>query len=906
MDQIEESGEDSQAPESTFEDDLIPKDITDDFFEEMCAKANLTVKDLQGNQQYALAEDFQKLLLTSQQLRQQLLDEQDKIAKMQDEVAAAAGRVGQALAISQRDQDTIQTLRAEIESAWKRADAAQTREQAAQETMNQMREKLEKLSSDSDRHGDKDDEVGAAMGKHKESILRERDRLFAEVEELNRRLHTQRVYIEELENKCNDTETKVKELYKVLDETSNEAFRDKRMLENLQVQHAEVTSELAIKTDEAKHFKTQAEASHKTTVQQNMQMAAIRTTLERLTTSNNLLQVKLAKAQGDFENMVQLKEKVTNELNTKVNILKLKEDENNKFRLENAKLTKSKELLQKKILTIETSKCTVDQEVSKLKTVIVTFEKERDVSKKAFDASKKQVDAVLRERDLARKDLAKTNKTISDLQEQIMLLEKQQKTLENEIKGHLAAAQKQSMVMMKIEKDRDRNAEEVQNLSDKLEQMNDDLLYKQNQIVELREKLKETESRLFQCQNSLELTRSERNIFERDLATCMKENDGLKDRLKSSVHAVDQLKDENATKVAEMFKANKTIDKIEKEKQSLKSEVQNISITLQHTKSELSEKMMENSRLNKTLTEDAANMVRLKKQLDGSINEKDLIKVQLTQKVEEITAMTEKLNMLNMALDRGESQYRDRLDDIRLLKIEISNLRSQRNLLARGLANTADMRQEVLQLNRVLNQERVKARALEDEMLTPMNVHRWRKLTGKDPEKMDLIVKVQTLQRRVLYQSVTVQEKEKTIEESEKMYGELKEVVEKLPHQKMKEQLCATQRVLTARTKKLKALSAEIRIKEVDSKSQECLLDELKKSLLETKKELVREKRDKQKLAESVRSALVPIGSSGGGRRVQSHHGEVIVFQAQQRPNTNHGSKSAGYRMMGSGYKVTC
>lgn len=117
-----------------------------------------TVKDLQGNQQYALAEDFQKLLLTSQQLRQQLLDEQDKIAKMQDEVAAAAGRVGQALAISQRDQDTIQTLRAEIESAWKRADAAQTREQAAQETMNQMREKLEKLSSDSDRHGDKDDE----------------------------------------------------------------------------------------------------------------------------------------------------------------------------------------------------------------------------------------------------------------------------------------------------------------------------------------------------------------------------------------------------------------------------------------------------------------------------------------------------------------------------------------------------------------------------------------------------------------------------------------------------------------------------------------------------------------------------------------------------------------------------
>lgn len=102
---------------------------------------------------------------------------------------------------------------------------------------------------------------------------------------------------------------------------------------------------------------------------------------------------------------------------------------------------------------------------------------------------------------------------------------------------------------------------------------------------------------------------------------------------------------------------------------------------------------------------------------------------------------------LNKLLFTAEMQYINRLDDIRLLKIEISNLRCQRNLLTRGLANTVDMRHEVLQLNRDLTQERVKSRALECEMSTPMNVHRWRKLSGKDPEKMDLIVKIQTLQK---------------------------------------------------------------------------------------------------------------------------------------------------------------
>jgi hypothetical protein len=59
------------------------------------------------------------------------------------------------------------------------------------------------------------------------------------------------------------------------------------------------------------------------------------------------------------------------------------------------------------------------------------------------------------------------------------------------------------------------------------------------------------------------------------------------------------------------------------------------------------------------------------------------------------------------------------------------------------------MRQEVLQLNRSLVQERVRARALENEMTTPMNLHRWRKIAGCDPDKAELMTKVQSLQKFV-------------------------------------------------------------------------------------------------------------------------------------------------------------
>jgi len=70
---------------------------------------------------------------------------------------------------------------------------------------------------------------------------------------------------------------------------------------------------------------------------------------------------------ADLENLIQLKDKLSNDLNTKSNILKLKEDENAKFRLENAKIIKSREILMKKLMTIDASKVALENDILKLK-----------------------------------------------------------------------------------------------------------------------------------------------------------------------------------------------------------------------------------------------------------------------------------------------------------------------------------------------------------------------------------------------------------------------------------------------------------------------------------------------------------------------------------------------------------
>jgi hypothetical protein len=95
----------------------------------------------------------------------------------------------------------------------------------------------------------------------------------------------------------------------------------------------------------------------------------------------------------------------------------------------------------------------------------------------------------------------------------------------------------------------------------------------------------------------------------------------------------------------------------------------------------------------------------------------------------------------------GESQYAQRLEDIRLLKIEIKRLRQEKILMSKTISNSIDLKQEVFHLERDMMKWRLKCRALEEELQNPMNIHRWRKLEGSDPELLDVLQKIQILQK---------------------------------------------------------------------------------------------------------------------------------------------------------------
>uniref|UniRef100_A0A1B0DBT4 Cilia- and flagella-associated protein 58 central coiled coil domain-containing protein n=1 Tax=Phlebotomus papatasi TaxID=29031 RepID=A0A1B0DBT4_PHLPP len=750
MEQEPESGEDShaQAESATEEETPLPDTISDEYYNEICTRANELIQTLQNEQQFVWADEFQRIFIVCQGLRKLLLEEQHKNEDLQMDMVRCQERITEVMKLSQEDQEKIAQLRDEIESAWSQTDAAQAREQEAQKQMYVMLDKFEQLQKDAEKYSDTKEgqELGTSMAKHKEGILRERDRLSSEVEELGAKLQGQKNYAEELEKKITEFENKNKDLYKLLDETSSEAFKEKRLLENMKIELQEVAAERDQYAEEARVFKTKFNAIHKTTLQHNLQMAAIKSNVERLSTQNTVQSMKIAKLSGEYDNIVHVRDKLSHDLSVKGNILKLKEDENNKFRVETAKLVKSKELLMRKIMSAGVTKVISDQEILKLKKIIENLEKEFDLLKKTHDKTKSQIDNLTRERDLGRKDLIKANRVIGELNEKILLHDQETKTLEQDIKEHLIVIQKNKEAIRKAGKERDKNAEELTLWVAKEERFREEIQKKVNQVSELKEKINEYENKISHMQQLYETARSERSSLQTVVQACSEERDDLKKRLRTVTKQAEQAKEELMAREADQTKLHKNLDRAEKEKVALKSEIQSTLTTLQHIKSEMKEKHLQIERMRKTVVDCDAKVQKLQKQLDMAVSEKDLIAGQLIARTEEIALVNEKLQDLQLALDRSEAQYARRLDDIKLLKVEISGLRSQVKLLSRGLSNTTDMRQEVLQLHRILAQERVKAKALEDEMTTPMNIHRWRELGGRDPDKMELIEKIQALQ----------------------------------------------------------------------------------------------------------------------------------------------------------------
>ena len=80
---------------------------------------------------------------------------------------------------------------------------------------------------------------------------------------------------------------------------------------------------------------------------------------------------------------------------------------------------------------------------------------------------------------------------------------------------------------------------------------------------------------------------------------------------------------------------------------------------------------------------------------------------------DELSLLYEKIKIQTSTLNKGEIQYRERLEDIRVLRLEIKKLRREKAMLQTETQNVENLRNEVFRLQRDILRERTRVKVLE-------------------------------------------------------------------------------------------------------------------------------------------------------------------------------------------------
>uniref|UniRef100_A0A8C6P3P9 Cilia and flagella associated protein 58 n=1 Tax=Nothobranchius furzeri TaxID=105023 RepID=A0A8C6P3P9_NOTFU len=503
----------------------------------------------------------------------------------------------------------------------------------------------------------------------------------------------------------------------------------------------------------------------------------------------------------------------------------VREEEVSLMHQEVAKQTKMRKVLQKKLHQVEDQKAEADVQKERLKAHTAALEKDLESFRNQMGSDKKARDEMIRERDLLHKNMIRAVQSTEKQQSLVKVLEQDKKVLENEISAYIKEAQMQRKAIHQLEKERDHYINETNSLMQRAAlQIEEDAEVREMEVFDWRKKVTEAESKVKQQENLLESVVSERNLYSRNLTETQEEIAEMKRKMKIMTNQVTQLKYEIIGKEEAIAKDQQENKHLRKSSEALKEELQETKLQLDKTRQIVDSQKAEEQNLQKVIANIKSEQIQQNKQLEKVSGETESLSKQLLQRNNERALLYEKIKIQQSVLSNGDFHYNQRLEDIRLLKMEIKQLNQKKTIIDKSLPNTEKLRTELFHLQKELLREKARSSILE-EQLKPINIHRWRRLEGSDPGKYQLIQKIQSLQKRLIVKTQELEERELLLQEKEKLYVELKHVLARRPGPEAAEQLQRYQWTIRDRTKKLKALTAELlildlRMKEFKSENQ--------------------------------------------------------------------------------------
>eukprot|EP01029_Cantina_marsupialis_P027619 TRINITY_DN773096_c1_g1_i1.p1 TRINITY_DN773096_c1_g1~~TRINITY_DN773096_c1_g1_i1.p1 ORF type:complete len:875 (+),score=342.72 TRINITY_DN773096_c1_g1_i1:94-2718(+) len=797
------------------------------------------LSELSGDESFEkIKSEFEKLhraLQKSHENEKRLIK---KCRELNAEIVNNAAKVQTALKLSQEDQNAISTLKNEVKRAWEMVDQSRDKELRAKETIQKLKAEIQNLTRLVDKG------AGLTIGQENtlNELQREKDDLsqkngqaLSRIQELENRNAQLLNQMEEHENELRQRDDIVKDLKEDIRSKKQEKDRDTRRKERIDRELIDLKTQLEKQEDENEDVqKALVEFEEKNKKLQQKSDEAVGAMEKSLRDYDNLYQ-KAHKLTKSLDEQMQRNEALVSHNNGLEEVIKsLQRDVSRgqqevlRFRRKLDNELKKEQHLENKLGEEKTAQVV-------MKTEVTTMQRELDTFKRDTTMAQKKIEAMHREKDIHQKELLKEGEKVKSAGEQVKVAERTMAALEADIQRYKQEAAKQRKIIYDLEKDRQKSTQEVSSVQSQLQAAVEESQLRDVQMSELQKQLTDGEARLKQQQQMYEAVRSDRNLYSKNLVEAQDEIAELKRKFKIMNHQIEQLKEEIGNKDMALVRVHFEHQKVEKKREQQKNEISKLKKLLKDSESTIHKQDAELGKLTQLISGMDEDALQQRKEYDTVVNERDVLGTQLIRRNDELALLYEKQKIIESTLQKGEAQYRDRLQDIRILKLKIGDLKRELDIATKDGKQARERMGEIYHLQRELLQERTKVKALSEELENPMNVHRWRKLEGSDPATYEMVQKIQTLQKRLIAKTEDCVEKDLLIKEKEKMYVELKNILARQPGPEVAEQLSAYQQALRDKDSKLKALTAEFNVDKTEIQEHKFEAQRLAKALQDMK-----------------------------------------------------------------------
>jgi chromosome segregation ATPase len=475
---------------------------------------------------------------------------------------------------------------------------------------------------------------------------------------------------------------------------------------------------------------------------------------------------------------------------------------------------KKKELISEKIVDAEKRRIECEGERDDLKLKLNKLGSvELKMIAEEMETQKRQLEGLKREMGLLERKKTLTEHSSSLVQDIIASNSSTLKNLQNESEACSVIAKRHTRDIEELQKSLNKEREGTNIATRKRREALNCLVEQELQIEDIHKKLESAETTRKQKQSQCDSIKAECNLQAKRLA---ENHDGLElakrkiglIRRETKTLKVQILSTENNT-VMEHYNHHHAGE----EKEVLKNELDKLRLQMADTDQLLERNNNELLELGNLIANKDRECDKYSKEYSVLASNRDILGSLLVQKSAELEKLHEQIQGQQSILHHGELQYSELVSSIQghVMKLKDLLIKKEQNVELEKVNNELTIEAHALENN--IHSDKLRTVALRDELGRPANIHRWRSLEHRDPQKFEKIKRIQRLQKQMIATTETITEKDVLIREQEREYLELQRISSHQPQlSEVQEQLEIYQSNLSEKLGQMEQIEFELEV----------------------------------------------------------------------------------------------